>query len=947
VGVLFLLLLPLVGVAQDTGSVAGTVISAWDASPLGGVVVSVRGTTLAAQTDANGRYELRGVAPGDQVLRLSKSGFATAVVTDVRVIAGQTTTLNGNLRPEFFEMEEYEVTAEEFQEQTEKILFERQSAGAMLDAIGSEQFSRLGAGDAGAIVARVTGVSVVGGKFAVVRGLSDRYTRTLLNSVEVPSADPYRMSPQLDLFPSAMIDRVSVSKTFTPDQPGGTGGGTIDIITKPFPEEPFVKATVGTSYNPDSNLKSTFLADPRSSMDQFARPSGPAPLSPELFELTSRINRPNNAGTRETLQNAINRRNQADAVSGLLRSLGTTDFAGVNRESPLNSSLNASAGGTTTLFGKPLGLFGSLNYSRVFRLLENYDVSSYGAGQFLQTSGKETRSNINTDEGANFNLGYRLSDLAEFGFNFLYAHAVDEEARRTTVDFIESRLGDTLEKWQLHYTDREVFNYQFRGDHQFEALGGTHLGWTVGLADTSQAEPNHRFMNYFLDDGGRTSFGDAALPVPQFPSRYYRIIDEQSLNTRADLKVPLSFLAGDSHAKFGWYGSSVDRDFREQYFGYTGAAGFSTNNPNSYLNDPALLEYQATWLNGIRTNYSWRRYVELVIGRPYTASQDITAGYAMLDVVTLPWLRLIGGARLERTDMEINATGVGSSAIQQVDLLPAAAAVFSLVTNVQLRVSYGETVARPSFREKAPISNYLPDLDLFAEGNPNLTMSSIRSYDARLEWFPAPGDVISFGVFSKDLRDPIELYRVDFQNSVTWINRAEATVRGIEFEARKQMGFLSDHLRDLTLGVNLAVIESETPLTDVEFRSKTDPDNDGIPNTTLSPTRPLYDQSPYILNLDATYYLAPTRTTFTLAANLTGERIVLSTSQGDDIYEHPPVTLDAFVEQRFGRHLTLRLGVRNLLDGEYRQTYGPEYDGPQRLSYQRGRTYSLSLNASF
>src|SRR6185503_5280938 len=192
----------------------------------------------------------------------SKSGFASAVVTDVRVLPGQTTSLNGNLRPEFYEMEEYEVTAEEFTQQTEKILFERQQSSSLMDAVGSDQFSKLGAGDAGQIVARVTGVSVVGGKYAVVRGLSDRYTRTLLNGVEVPSADPYRLSPQLDLFPSAMIDRIAVSKTFMPDQPGGTGGGTIDIITKSFPERSFVQANFKTSYNPNSNLKKNFLADP-------------------------------------------------------------------------------------------------------------------------------------------------------------------------------------------------------------------------------------------------------------------------------------------------------------------------------------------------------------------------------------------------------------------------------------------------------------------------------------------------------------------------------------------------------------------------------------------------------------------------------------------------------------------------------------------------------------
>ncbi|HWN97623.1 MAG TPA: carboxypeptidase regulatory-like domain-containing protein, partial [Methylomirabilota bacterium] len=398
--------------AQETAaaSVAGVIVNTWNGVPLPAVVVTVRGTTLAVQTDANGRFELKNVPPGDQVLRFSKSGYASAVVTDVRVLPGQTTTVNGNLRPEFFDMEEYEVTAEEFVEQTEKILFERQQAGGLLDAIGSEQFSKLGASDAGAIVSRVTGVSVVGGKYAVVRGLSDRYTRTLLNGVEVPSADPYRMSPQLDLFPSAMIDRVSVSKTFTPDQPGGSGGGAIDIITKPFPEEPFVKATIGTSYNPNSNLKKNFLADPKSSMDMFALPGGPSALNRDLFSLTERINKPNNAVGSETPQRAADRRAQANKVSGLLQEMGTTEFAGVERDSPLNSSINASAGRTVMVMDHPLGMFASMNYSRRFELLDDYDVARYGGLINLQKSGQETRSNIKTDYGGNVNLGYRVSD---------------------------------------------------------------------------------------------------------------------------------------------------------------------------------------------------------------------------------------------------------------------------------------------------------------------------------------------------------------------------------------------------------------------------------------------------------------------------------------------------------------------------------------------------------
>src|SRR5881396_1688492 len=180
------------GLAQDTGGIGGVVVSTWNGSPLPNVTITVRGTTLAVQTDASGRYELKEVPPGTHVLRFSKPGFTPVVVTDARVVPGQTTTVNGNLQPEITELAEYEITAELFTEQTLEILKERKEASGLVDAIGSEQFTKFDVRDVGQAVARVPGVSVVGGKYVVVRGLSDRYTRTLLNGVEVPSADPYK-----------------------------------------------------------------------------------------------------------------------------------------------------------------------------------------------------------------------------------------------------------------------------------------------------------------------------------------------------------------------------------------------------------------------------------------------------------------------------------------------------------------------------------------------------------------------------------------------------------------------------------------------------------------------------------------------------------------------------------------------------------------------------------
>lgn len=939
-------------VAQEAGSVSGVVVNSFDGKPISGATVTVRGTTLAAQTDSTGRFELKTLPPGDQVLRISKSSFAAAIVTDVRVITGQTTTVNGNLRPEFYEMEEYEVTAEEFTQQTEKIMIERQESSSMVDAMGSEQFSKLGAGDAGAIVARVTGVSVVGGKYAVVRGLSDRYTRTLLNGVEVPSADPYRLSPQLDLFPSAMIDRISVSKTFTPDQPGGTGGGTIDIVTKSFPDKPFVKVTLGTSYNPNSNLKNNFLADPGSSMSMAALPSGPDPIGSDLFGLIAPPPQPQplNASSREPLSTAIARRNQANTLSSLLQELGTANFAGTQQRSPLNSSFVASAGETKKLFGHDLGVFGGLNYKREFRAIDEVTVRRFNPDGLSTKTGVEQRGNINTDYGANINLGYELGENSNLGFNFMLAHSTDEEARHATFVNVEGRdIGESLEQWQLHFTDRQILNYQLNGHHDLSFLMDSKIDWAVALANTTQNEPDHRFMNYYLSASGQPTFGDGSTPFPQFPSRYFREISEDGLNYRMDWTLPLAFTKEDSKLKTGYFSSSNSRDFKEQYFSYNSSGGFDPNNPNTYLNNPDYLRYIATYAGNAttgvgRTNYSFARYISDTYSHPYTASLDVNAVYLMADVGVLSWLRVIAGTRLENTLLDLNAPRDGTARIKQTDLLPAASVVITPITNVNLRLGYGETVSRPSYREIAPVQSYLPDLGITALGNPDLKMIAIKSYDLRLEWFPEPGDVLSAGIFYKQVERPIELIsRTLDDGQVTWQNRANdiAQLMGVEFEVRKSMEFLSPRMKGLSFGANVTLIKSSTTLDATELFNKRSSD------PSISDTRPLYDQSPYLINLDVSYDHSTSGTSLTVGANLTGERLVLAKSQGPDIYEHPPISLDAALSQKFWKHWTFRFGVRNILDGEYRQTYGSEFDGNIFQSYKRGRTYSFSLTAEF
>src|SRR5258705_1877465 len=181
------------------------------------------------------------------------------------------------------------------------------------------------------------------------------------------------------------------------------------------------------------------------------------------------------------------------------------------------------------------------------------------------------------------------------GFQFYAGHSTDEEARHESSSFVEGR-EDSLERWQLHYTDRQILNYQLNGHHALLFLFDSKLNWVVALANTTQKEPDQRFMNYFLSPLGQPQFGDGATPFPQFPSRYFRDINEDGINYRMDYTLPLAFISDESKLKTGFYGSSNNRDFREQYFAYNLSQVFDPNNPNSYLNNPAYLQYIATSL---------------------------------------------------------------------------------------------------------------------------------------------------------------------------------------------------------------------------------------------------------------------------------------------------------------------------------------------------------------
>jgi len=838
-----------------------------------------------------------------------------------------------------------------------QLLAERAKEAASVEAFGSEQISKTGVSDAGAIVKNVSGATIVDGKFAVIRGLSDRYVTTTLNGAEIPSPDPYRRSAPLDLFPAQIINKVVIAKTFTPDQQGSYTGGGINIVTKSFPEKAFVNFGLGGSYNPQANLNDKFLTYDGGKFDWAGMDDGTRELPAELADPNVDVPSPPPSAPRpNTPANILIRQQRfadADRLQDLTRQMGVVQFAPHQEAAPLNHNFSVSAGDTTHMFGLPLGVFGSLAYRHDFASYDDGQVGRYSTDistglPEVERDYTDARSTETVNWSGMANLAYQLHRNHELGFAFLY-NQNSEKLAQIQEGTITDDPGATFHQNRLLWTERNLQTYQLKGAHHFPEVGDIKVDWLAALAHTTQSEPDNRFFNY-RQEGGSYVIGHAGTPDPKQPTRYFRELDEKNHNEKFDLTIPFrNWNLDEGLAKLGFFNSFSERTFSDRGISFSGADPFN-GNPNDYLT-PGNLGYTPTTNASGSVTFDWHRYILDPLDSTYDAQSGIRAGYFMLDTPVTEKLRLVGGVRYETTDLRVHSesdiasfhTGLttNDSEIVQADLLPAAGLIWSVRNDMNVRVHYSQTIARPSFRELAAYRSYDPILDDLLDGNPNLQMSAIANYDLRWEWFPKPGELLSVSLFYKSLENAIERKYEDIQGSaITFDNRAEGTVFGLEFEARKNLGFLDANLSLFSLGGNVSLIGSETELTDAEFAAK----SALVPGT--SRTRQLYDQSPYIINLDLSYDNPYSGTTASIIYNVAGPRITIASLNTEDVFEQPAPGLDFIIGQKIGRHLTIKFAAKNLLNPTFERTYG-EDSSLIYSSYKKGRSYGLSLSYDF
>ncbi|HXV91184.1 MAG TPA: carboxypeptidase regulatory-like domain-containing protein, partial [Gemmatimonadales bacterium] len=215
-----------------TGRIVGRVIDAASGEPIPGARVVITAASIAGRTDMNGRYTLLNVPTGTHTVTVRSIGYAEKSVTGVAVTEGAVVPLDISLTVTAVEVAGIEVTAEVERGSVSRALEEQRAASNIVSSLSQEQIQRSPDSDAGQAVQRVSGVTVQDGRYVFVRGLGERYTTTSLNNTRIPSPEPERKVVPLDLFPAGLLQSITTSKTFTPDQPGDFTGAQVDLRTR-------------------------------------------------------------------------------------------------------------------------------------------------------------------------------------------------------------------------------------------------------------------------------------------------------------------------------------------------------------------------------------------------------------------------------------------------------------------------------------------------------------------------------------------------------------------------------------------------------------------------------------------------------------------------------------------------------------------------------------------
>ena len=606
----------------EAGRIVGHVFSTQTGDALASVQVFIVGTGIGTLTSPDGRFVLRDVPNGTHSVQTEMIGYGSKIVSNVVVSDGDRALVDISLDPEAIELEGLTISVEAERGNTAALLGERRRAAVVVDAIGQDQISRSPDGDAGAVLKRVPGVSLVDGKYAFVRGLGERYSATTLNGTRLASPVPDKKVIPLDVIPAGMLESIVTAKTFSPDQPGDYAGGLVQMRTKDFPTSRIFSISATSGWNSVTTFKDG-LGYRGGSLDFLGLDDGSRDL-PSAIPLHGPVRYSRDGLSR-------------DDLASIGRSFGGDWGPSLVNLSP-NQSFGVSFGDELDLFGRSLGVLGSLSqsreYSRQADLVERIFASGGAGDPEVDYSGDFTTASASI--GGLLNLSYELAQAHKIRANLIYNRLAEDESRSLAGYNLDS--GTDQLNTRIRYVSQTLTNAQLEGTHVLQGLGGSSVKWRTTYTRAERYEPNTREVLYRAFDG--TYLYDDFV---QSGSVFHQNMVDDGLSDGADMEVPFQLRALPASLRMG---VNTDRRSRENFarrFRFRPRRGGDISSAVRALPPNELFATQHISPTGFEVQEATFR------ADNYDAEETVDAAYLMMDAEILPRLRFVGGVRTERT----------------------------------------------------------------------------------------------------------------------------------------------------------------------------------------------------------------------------------------------------------------------------------------------------------
>ena len=350
----------------------------------------------------------------------------------------------------------------------------------------------------------------------------------------------------------------------------------------------------------------------------------------------------------------------------------------------------------------------------------------------------------------------------------------------------------------------------------------------------------------------------------------------------------------------------------------------------------------------------------------FRVQEEILAGYAM-GTWTQDWGNIVAGARIERvknTGTAFGGVGAANTLVtatnDQVLVFPSAHINWNLNDEMKVRLGFTTGAARPDYDELRPNLVAFDATQTISGGNPDAKPERAYGVDAYYEWYMASGGYLSLGVYYKGIkdalfsqsgvfgRDTLNFGGVDRSGYTlsTLRNGGKGHILGAEAAIAQSIEpFLEDsNVPDWVKGFG---VQANITLNDTEFR---------VPGVGVVPERKI----PVIGASDTAYNVSIYYERYGISARLAyqyrtpwgqfvGDYQVLNGATvpvtNGDVYWDSDEELDFSVRYRVNDNFELTFDAANLTDGRGRR-FGDVSANP--IEFEKfGRRFIAGVNFTF